>query len=70
MSDRSSPILSGVSVLTFFVFLFLFLPNTAAGEEPDIRLLVRENLPRVVVRAGSMDVELSDGGRWNVLAAF
>ena len=64
MSDRSFPILLCILALGLFAFLLVLPSSSAAGGEPDIRLLVKENQARVVLRAVSMDVETSHGGRW------
>ena len=64
MSDRSFPILPCILALGFFAYLLVLPSGSAAGVEPDIRLLVKENQARVVLRADSMDVETSHGVGW------
>ncbi|UCG39515.1 MAG: SpoIID/LytB domain-containing protein [bacterium] len=45
--------------------LFLSATGVAAGaEQPEVRLLVGENMPRTVVRATSMVIQRWESGRW------
>jgi stage II sporulation protein D len=54
-------------VLLFSALLFLFPGKASSAVQPRIRLLIRENLPRVMVKATSLHVEQWNGRHWQML---